>query len=447
MDGDIAACAVVSAADTRAVPAVGRNRTAVDGDVAACAAAAAADAGAIFTGIRIRRAVGGDLAAVDGDVAAVAVAAAADARAVAAALGRDRAAIDRDGASRTAVIAADARTVVVAVGHDVAAVDHNAAVVVSGITANGRAAGGMGIDLTVIKGRIRILTVNRKCASHRDIKALHIQGETVAENQVDIAGDGFNAAILRNVAVQVIPAARHVSVRGNRCGIGCFCFRFDRRAVPFVLHIGNADAFLAVRHGNVVRHAVDGDSYPFGSVKRLVRGYDPFACLVERGKQVSIADRNIRDLAGQANRCQNFGQRNGGIALQDVFLLVVIEFDCVFGKAGSLGDDRAVRRVGGQLLGTVRGFMKHAHGQVEVVRLVKLESDRRCRAPGGLNGAALGVRHGDLIGIGSDHGLTLHGLRRGGLHQPARGRGIADDQHRASRKHTRSRISVVENPW
>ena len=233
VDGDIAACAVVSAADTRAVPAVGRNRTAVDGDVAACAAAAAADAGAIFTGIRIRRAVGGDLAAVDGDVAAVAVAAAADAGAVSAALGRDRAAIDRDGASRTAVIAADARTVVVAVGHDVAAVDHNAAVVVSGITANGRAAGGMGIDLTVIKGRIRILTVNRKCASHRDIKALHIQGETVAENQVDIAGDGFNAATLRNVAVQVIPAARHVSVRGT--GAASAVFVSDSTAEPFHL--------------------------------------------------------------------------------------------------------------------------------------------------------------------------------------------------------------------
>ena len=266
---DGAAVAVVAAADACAVAAVKRKRAAVDGDGAAVAAVAAADACAVLIGIFVggdgtapdddgaavaavtaadaravlAATVGGDVAAVDGDGAAAAVPAAADARAVAAARGRDVAAIDRDGAAGLAVVAADARAVVIARSLDGAAVDHDIAVVMPGVAADGRAAGGMRIDLA---GILTIaLGIDRQRTALGYVQALHIQGVTVAQDQVDVTSDGFHAAVLGDVAVQIIPAAGHIAVGRHRLGGMGLIGGHDLRAVPAALHIGHR----AVREG------------------------------------------------------------------------------------------------------------------------------------------------------------------------------------------------------
>lgn len=35
-----------------------------------------------------------------------------------------------------------------------------------------------------------------------------------------------------------------------------------------------------IRHGDLIRHPIDGDLHPLGGVKRPVRGDDPFAGLI-----------------------------------------------------------------------------------------------------------------------------------------------------------------------
>ena len=142
-----------------------------------------------------------------------------------------------------AVIAADARAVVIARSLDGAAVDHDIAVVMPGVAADGRAAGGMRIDLA---GILTIaLGIDRQRTALGDVQALHIQGVTVAQDQADVTGDGFHAAVLGDVAVQIIPAAGHIAVGRHRHGGMGLIGGYDLRAVPAALHIGHR----AVREG------------------------------------------------------------------------------------------------------------------------------------------------------------------------------------------------------
>ena len=104
-----------------------------------------------------------------------------------------------------------------------------------GVAADGRAAGGMRIDLA---GILTIaLGIDRQRTALGDVQALHIQGVTVAQDQADVTGDGFHAAVLGDVAVQIIPAAGHIAVGRHRLGGMGLIGGHDLRAVPAALHI------------------------------------------------------------------------------------------------------------------------------------------------------------------------------------------------------------------
>ena len=188
---------------------------------------AAADASTVFRAVRIGRTVGGDIAAIEDDRAAGTVFAAADGRAVLAALGRDRAPVDGYRPAGAAVIAADARAVVVALGGDGAAVDDDGTVVMAGVAADGRPAGGMGVD----RAGARALSVDGQRAARRNVDALHVQGVSVAQNQLRVAGQ-IDPAVHRDVAAQEVFACGHAAVdRHLRNLFGDFCLG-DGSPVP-----------------------------------------------------------------------------------------------------------------------------------------------------------------------------------------------------------------------
>ena len=131
---------------------------------------------------------------------------------------------------------------VVALGLDGTSFDDDIAVVMFGISANGCAAGGMG----VYPARAGSLAVNRQRTALGNIQSLHVQRFAVAQDQVDIAGDGYNAAVFCDIAVQVIPAGGNNGVVRERLPLAIISssrFRYDLLSVPAALHIrGNGTA-------------------------------------------------------------------------------------------------------------------------------------------------------------------------------------------------------------
>ena len=181
-------------------------------------------------------------------------------------------------------------------------------------------------------------------------------------------------------------------------------------------------AFIVIRHGDLIYHAVDGDLHPLRGIKRLMRGDDPFAGSIACGKQAGIADLHCRDIAGQPEGSQNFGHGDGAIAGEDVLQLVIGKHHLIDGETVRLhrGGDGILRghvqRLGGQFAGSF--FLRHMVDlgfQILVGHLRESKGHVHGLPFAGLVFLArVGIDDLDVKGIGNGHGLVfvpdlLHG--------------------------------------
>ena len=156
-----------------------------------------------------------------------------------------------------------------------------------------------------------------------------------------------------------------------------------------------------------------------------MRGDNPFAGLIGRGEQADVADRNLSDLAGQAERGQDFGHGNRRVAGQHVLQIVIGKFHRVDREAVRdrrdglrVGVDLRLQLFSGQRTG-FPGDMVDVGGEVFVRGFAKGEGDLHRAALGGLELVSLGVQHADIKGIsGCDVAVVLAHLVHRGVRLP-----------------------------
>ena len=90
-------------------------------------------------------------------------------------------------------------------------------------------------------------------------------------------------------------------------------------------------AGIIVRHGDLIHHSIYSHFHPLRAAERPVRGDDPFAGRIGRGKQAFVAGRHRLRLAGQANLIQDRAQPDRRIAGHHILIPIIGEFHCVRG--------------------------------------------------------------------------------------------------------------------
>ena len=88
-----------------------------------------------------------------------------------------------------------------------------------------------------------------------------------------------------------------------------------------------------VRNRDLVLDVGDGDLEPLLAREGLLGGYNPLAVSLLHGEEVVVADLGVGDLAGETNGLEDRGERNLGVAAEDVLQVAVGELHGVVREA------------------------------------------------------------------------------------------------------------------
>ena len=179
-----------------------------------------------------------------------------------------------------------------------------------------------------VQGQFRPVT-QRDGRHHEPTLVISIGNDAqVLKGQFELYAVHVDRCALIFLRITLEIRVRHAT-RVDAAGDGAAVPTVDVCAIDGNWAAGDVVWSLIVRHGDLIRHAVDRDLHPFGSIKRLMRSDDPCTGLIGGGEQACVADRHRLHCAGQTDPVQNLTQSDGRIPGHHILTPVIGELDRV----------------------------------------------------------------------------------------------------------------------